>query len=933
MGAPREVRFFELSEELFWHGGSRLPPGIQNRRCRATSVASEIGRRMDIQKTVEELSEALVFVDRTDLQTLAGMHTRFEKVAEWAEERALDRIVQASARASTLIEGIILEECDDPEGGIKLIGRIVTAFQEIVFGGRDANEVEFPPELNLPGGKPTAGGSDTSPELPGTAASGPAGVSLPVHVDDKLFADFLARQMSAMDELEALILIIESGDDPGSQAALRGIIHTLKGEAGVVGLHDVERVCHTVEDLLDGELPPQMADTLLTVKDWLSQVLSHCAGVGPEAGPAEQVLEHLAPLTTIQPAPSDVPPEPAPAAEAVESVRDAPSTEPVPEAGEIDFGLLADFIAEARDHLENADTQLLTLETDPKHDEALNSVFRAFHTIKGVAGFMELHDIGSLAHEAESLLDQCRKGDMVLVGLAIDVIFEAVDAMKRLFDDLTASLASGKLPAADPALPPILERIRFVAAGELAEPQEIENPVVDAPSERTSAPTGPAAITEEEIQRARSGANQPSQPVQSAVQPAAEPAKPQPAPVSKPAAQQQRPIRVRESVKVDAERLDRLVETIGELVIAESMVSKSAEDEGHRNPDLARHMKQLGKITRELQEMGTSLRMVPVRSTFQKMARLVRDLSRKTGKPLDFVMAGEETELDKTVVDRLGDPLVHMLRNAVDHGLEAGTGDRTRAGKPERGRIELRAFHKGGNIYIEIEDDGRGLNRDAILRKARERNLIGNDHNMSDRDVFSLIFEPGFSTAESVTDVSGRGVGMDVVKRNIVALRGQVDIQSELGTGSTFSIRLPLTLAIIDGMVVRIGRHRYIIPTLSVVQSIMPGEHDIGTVLNQGEMLATHGRHVPLFRLAELFGIDDAQTDLLKSLVVIVEDGENQAGLIVDDLVGQQQIVIKSLGEYLRGFTSGVGISGGAIMSDGRVGLILDVGGLVRLAN
>ena len=380
---------------------------------------------------------------------------------------------------------------------------------------------------------------------------------------------------------------------------------------------------------------------------------------------------------------------------------------------------------------------------------------------------------------------------------------------------------------------------------------------------------------------------------------------------------------------MDAERLDRLVDMIGEFVIAESMVSQSSELQRVASADLARHLGQLDKITRELQGTGMSLRMIPVRATFQKMARLVRDLAKKAGKQVEFVMSGEETELDKSVVDRIGDPLVHMVRNAVDHGIEATAEERRNAGKAAAGRVELRAFHKGGSIYIEIEDDGRGLNRDAILAKARERGLVKDGDALSDREVWNLIFEPGFSTAKVVTDVSGRGVGMDVVRRNIEVLRGNVEIQSEAGKGSVFSMRLPLTLAIIDGMVVRTGQERYVIPTLSIVTSIRPKASDLSTVISRGEMLSIQGRLIPLFRLGALFDIDDATQDATEGLVVVVEEEGRQMGLLTDELLGRQQIVIKSLGGAMRGIP---GIAGGAIMPDGRVGLILDVGGLMRLA-
>jgi len=388
-------------------------------------------------------------------------------------------------------------------------------------------------------------------------------------------------------------------------------------------------------------------------------------------------------------------------------------------------------------------------------------------------------------------------------------------------------------------------------------------------------------------------------------------------------------VKIKETLKVDAERLDLLVNTIGELVISESMISQSEEIKSVSSANLFKQIARLDKITRDLQEMGTSLRMIPIRATFQKMARLVRDLSKKANKPIEFIMTGEDTELDKTVVDKIGDPLVHMMRNSVDHGIEDSPADRKKAGKPEKGRVELRAFHSGGKIYIEVEDDGKGLDRDAILDKARKRGIIKEKDVLSDREIWNLIFEAGFSTAKKITDVSGRGVGMDVVRKNIESLRGKVEIRSEKGKGSVFTIILPLTLAIIEGMIVRAGIEKYIIPTLSVVASLHPKPGDISTVVNRGEMLSFQGELISLFRLSRFFKINGAEQDPTRAVIVVVEAGGQQIGLLVDELLGQQQVVIKSLSETFQGIE---GISGGTIMPDGRVGLIINVDGLLKIS-
>jgi two-component system chemotaxis sensor kinase CheA len=310
------------------------------------------------------------------------------------------------------------------------------------------------------------------------------------------------------------------------------------------------------------------------------------------------------------------------------------------------------------------------------------------------------------------------------------------------------------------------------------------------------------------------------------------------------------------------------------------------------------------------------------------MARLARDVARKLGKNVNFLTEGEDTEIDRNLVDIINDPLVHMVRNAVDHGIE--TPDVRRAGgKSEQGAVRIAAYHSAGSVVVEISDDGKGLDRDVLLKKARERGLIGDTGDFSDREVFNLIFEPGFSTAQVVTDVSGRGVGMDVVKKNIEQLHGTVEIKSEKGAGSVFRMSLPLTLAIIDGMVIRVGRETYVIPTVSIIRSVKPALSDIATVFQQGEMLRLQGQLIPLYRMSRIYGIEDAQDDLQKAIVVVVEDEDRRAGLVIDELVSRQQVVIKSLGEALKNIP---GISGGAIMPDGRVGLILDVGGLLRFA-
>ncbi|MHC4662719.1 MAG: chemotaxis protein CheA [Planctomycetota bacterium] len=776
--------------------------------------------------------------------------------------------------------------------------------------------------------------------------------------------DFLARQAGVLENMEELLLALEKSEDSGKLAELKRQYHTLKGEAALLGLTDVEKVCHASEAFLDQggfsmkKLPAggrsEWIDRLLSVKDWLGQAFSFYEGKRGKSVAVEEILDKISKVSLE-------------AREAVSEEADIPEDTGPSDRNEVydlsllsedsdssgfegDLALIGDFISEAFEHLNEAEIQLLSLETDSDDKESLNAVFRAFHTIKGVAEFLGLREIAALAHEEESLLDRIRKGSLPLSGIAVDITFDAIDALKRLVKNVETAIANNIPAKKDNSLPELLSRIRSISAGEV--PAEYEETIQDVgPGKKLGeilVETG--AVSRENIdkilheqkentsksrlgERLVQDGSVPAKTVAHALrgQKAALDDKNLKKKVERAGLQKfSSGVLIKEAVKVDADRLDRLVDTIGELVIAEAMVSQLARQAEDDPTELVRRLNQLDKITRELQEMGTSLRMVPVRSTFQKMARLVRDLARKAGKKVHFFMSGEDTELDKTVVDQIGDPLIHMVRNAVDHGLESSAEERRELGKPDGGRVDLRAFHKGGNIYIEVEDDGRGLDREAILNKARERGLIQDGHAMSDRDVFNLIFEPGFSTAKKVTAVSGRGVGMDVVRKTVEALRGQVEIYSEKGKGSAFTIRLPLTLAIIDGMIIRVSTERYIIPTLSIVRTIRPNEKDLSTVLKRGELFVEQGELIPLFRLGRLFDLENWEADPMKALIVVVEDEGRHAGLLVDELMGQQQIVIKSLGDSMRGIT---GISGGAVMPDGRVGLILDVGGVVRLAH
>ena len=383
------------------------------------------------------------------------------------------------------------------------------------------------------------------------------------------------------------------------------------------------------------------------------------------------------------------------------------------------------------------------------------------------------------------------------------------------------------------------------------------------------------------------------------------------------------------SIRVDTAKIDKLINLVGELVITQSMLSDlSVRFEMSQLTVLLERVAQLERNTREIQERVMGIRMLPIGSAFSRFPRLVRDLSGKSGKKIQLLLSGEETELDKTVIESISDPLTHLVRNSADHGLELPD-ERLDNNKPELGTIKLNAFHEGGNICITVEDDGRGLNRDKILAKAIKSGLVSEQDMLTDDQIWLLIFKPGFSTAEKVTDVSGRGVGMDVVKRNIEALGGTVSIKTALGKGTIFRLKLPLTLAIIEGMTVRVGRDTYIVPLLSILESIQPKAESIKTVVGKGELINVRGTYLPMLRMYDVFSLQPEHTDPAKAILLILETEGERVAVMVDEILGQQQVVIKSMEQNFRKVD---GVAGATILGDGTVGFILDVRGLLEMA-
>lgn len=593
------------------------------------------------------------------------------------------------------------------------------------------------------------------------------------------------------------------------------------------------------------------------------------------------------------------------------------------------------FFEEAAEHLSTMESLLLSLDVaDPGMDD-LNAIFRSAHSIKGGSGTFGFNDMTEVTHILENLLDRLRKQEMKLTDEMVNVFLEAGDVInmqlaahrgegeveqievKAVCDKLARLTSGSAAVTAAPSAPPAAAETAYgffddepgVAPAAEADPGY--GFFDDAPGSAPAAEADPGygffdevAPPPEAQPEARAVAAEPAHPGRRAGDKAA------------PAADT--------SIRVNVEKVDQLINLVGELVITQAMLAQSAlSADSALSEKLQSGLRQLERNTRDLQEVVMSVRMLPISFVFSRFPRVVRDLAAKLDKQVELKTLGEGTELDKGLIEKIADPLTHLVRNSLDHGIEIPE-KRIAAGKPAKGVITLQASHQGGNIVIEVADDGGGLSRRKILDKARERGLPVRD-DMPDQEVWMLIFEAGFSTAEVVTDVSGRGVGMDVVKRNISAMGGRVEIDSAEGLGTRIQIRLPLTLAILDGLSVAAGEQTYIIPLGYIVESLQMADGDLRTVSGEGKLVHVRGEYLPLLALREVFSLPRAAAAPDSRIVVIVEAEGKKIAVLVDELIGQHQVVIKSLESNFRKLP---GISGATIMGDGKVALILDVAAL-----
>ena len=766
------------------------------------------------------------------------------------------------------------------------------------------------------------------------------------------------------------------------------LFHSMKGSAGFLALTTVVSVTHEAETLLDkirngkASLSVQITATLCKALDLFREMLEHIEATGNDEGfdePASVMISVLKKHVAGEPVDDAVfgdAVSSAPASAPVEDLSfEALASEPVKQpiaASELDFSEMAGkgeavapppppppvpgdsdmaamqlapemrhgFVLEATEQLDAAEQALLlVLDENVDHIEPLKDAFRGIHSFKGNCGFMGLVQMEHLSHVMETLLDGLRNDEIKPDEKNVGTLLHLLDVL----GDGVKDIEGGGIGIVNDLESHIQElNVHLGQKGDAAPVVHAPPPVTAAPVSVPAAsppvsPTQAPAPAEDDLdaQIAAAFAARDKQTQTADIHADIHAAAPVHAGVAAGggaaagAAAGQKPGATKQDIRVDLHKLDLLINLVGELVIAESMVTRCpavahVEDEYYNR---AKH--QLRRICDDLQDCAMSVRMIPLSATFRKMVRLVHDLATKSGKKIKLNLVGEETEVDKTVIEQIADPLVHIVRNSCDHGVEPPE-ERIKAGKSDTGTVTLEGKHEGGEVWITITDDGHGLNREKILSKAIEKGLVGPEaKDWSDDRIYKLVFEPGFSTADKVTDISGRGVGMDVVKRNIEKLNGRIDIACRPGQGSTFTLRIPLTLAIVDAMLVRVGEGKYMIPTLTIRESLVPSMNQVTVTPEGREILRLREEMVPIVRLYDVFACKPGADKLKDGILIVAEDGGRSYAFFVDEIVGQQQTVIKGLPDYIG---EANGFSGCTILGDGTVSLIVDVGAVSQMS-
>lgn len=767
------------------------------------------------------------------------------------------------------------------------------------------------------------------------------------HIDNEtmeMLTSFVSEAVDSLDTAEPLVEELKTTEDPEVINTIFRVFHTLKGLSGFFGMKIINTLTHEAETLLDilrkekikitEDLVTLIYSTFDLLRDLLHLVSNEFTDeAGSDDAENMKIIIKDA-IEKIKTGQFEMPQQPSVFEDLSVIPSDAPFEQQTPDIEQVsdtsfdefivpptsnqqeiednppknqanagfDLGsliseeMITQYISDSADLLEATENNLIQLENEPDNPELIGTIFGAIHSIKGNSGFMGFSEIEEIAMETETILDCIRKKELDADPTVVSILLSNIETMRKRVETLPTQIQSNTNEATNNqeitktvSAPPqvnIPKDIEVKAELPVAEPK---------PNVET---TLPKPEVKKETPKFEQG-------------------------VSKNIQAQKQDIRV-ETVKID-----KLFDLVGELITIETMVTNNPDLVGLQLPNFVKAANQLNKITRELQEVTMSVRMMPLEGLFNKMKRLVRDVSLKLGKKVDLTISGQETEMDKNVIDEISDPLVHILRNSMDHGVEYPD-ERLASGKSDIGKVHLSARYEGNEILISVKDDGAGIDKERVLRKAEEKGLLQVPaEKMTDKEIFALIFEPGFSTAKQVTDISGRGVGMDVVRKNIEKLRGAIDIESELGKGTTVTLRIPLTLAIMEALLVKVGEETFAIPLMNISETFRVATQDISKTMDGLEMIKVRDEILPSFRIHELFKIKPKYHELEKGIILITESRNKKFCLFADELIGQQQAVIKGLSDYIGKVP---GITGCMILGDGGIGLILDIEGTLLLA-
>ncbi len=918
--------------------------------------------RKHLAELIETLAASAVMMDTALPEDLLDFKTKWQRILAEVKQSGLGFPPEIFSLPLEALDGLAAEATDQKN---QIVGCGISTLQ--TFFSAEQNQDSFKDIVQ----KLRA----ALDKILGRAPAADASEGLSQVQRDEL-PEFINNADLLIDEIEHILLQLETDlHDKEKLNAVFRAFHTLKGEAGMIGVQNMSRLAHQAENILESVRGGKAKNTLetvsllLSVVDVLKEILqvfqkdiprgfaydvgeicqtilefsqtlesggttgdspavTSAPSVGHVSGGKENTGDGLSFMGDLSQIFDVIDSKKGPASSASGGEAETPKKPAAdwkPQVPKLDLSegaeILGEFMAESGEHLVGAEDALMALETHPGDEQEINKLFRAFHTIKGVAAFLHLEDIKMLAHETETMMDYVRRQMLVLDVSVAEAVFSAIDSMRKLLALLSEQIQNnGVLTSPYHDVSSVISELRSITSG-------VETPHKKGPEKKLGEILiDKEIITEGELDQALETQAE-KEPDHRIGEILVESGAATTSQIERGLDEQKKNVTIEETIKIGVKKLDDLVDMIGELVITTVQVTQNPVIVQSDDTRLSKDVAQLQRIMREIQSIAMSVRLVPIRPVFQKMTRLIRDLSKKSKKDVLVTVTGEDTEIDKNITELVSDPLVHMVRNSIDHGIESTEVRRSR-NKPLQGRVDLHAYHKGGFIVIEIVDDGGGLDRDKILAKAIERGLIRPDENPPDHVIYNMIFEPGFSTADKITDISGRGVGMDVVKRNIEQMRGRVEIETKLGQGTKFIIKLPLTLAIIDAVILLVGEDRYIVPVFTVKEFFKAKSSDIVPVLGKGEMVKVRGELFHVIRLDQYLDVHYKSSKVEDLTGCLLHSDYGTVCIFVDELLGQQQIVIKSLGSHLKDVP---GLSGGTILGDGRVGLIIDINSITAL--